>query len=128
MDPDESERFLDQLNEWACQPPRVYFHQWEVGDAVIWDNRRLMHRGDAVRHDRAPPDVAHPHRRRALLRARPQPPLMRIVVLGAGFGGLELTTRLSDEFGDDVDVVLIDRTESFVFGFSKLEVMFGRDS
>jgi len=51
---------------------------------------------------------------------------MRIVVLGAGFGGLELTTRLSDEFGDDVDVVLIDRTESFVFGFSKLEVMFGR--
>ncbi len=51
---------------------------------------------------------------------------MRVVVLGAGFGGLELTTRLSGEFGDDVDVVLIDRTDSFVFGFSKLEVMFGR--
>jgi sulfide:quinone oxidoreductase len=48
------------------------------------------------------------------------------VVLGAGFGGLELTTRLSDEFGADVDVVLIDKTEEFVFGFSKLEVMFGR--
>ena len=51
---------------------------------------------------------------------------MRVVVLGAGFGGLELTTRLSDELGDDADVVLIDRTEGFVFGFSKLEVMFGR--
>ena len=51
---------------------------------------------------------------------------MRIVVLGAGFGGLELTTRLSDELGEDADVVLIDRTEGFVFGFSKLEVMFGR--
>ncbi len=51
---------------------------------------------------------------------------MRVVVLGAGFGGLELTTRLSDEFGTDIDVVLIDRTDSFVFGFSKLEVMFGR--
>lgn len=51
---------------------------------------------------------------------------MRVIVLGAGFGGLELTTRLSDEFGDDVDVVLIDRTDGFVFGFSKLEVMFGR--
>ncbi|MCU1459612.1 MAG: FAD-dependent pyridine nucleotide-disulfide oxidoreductase [Actinomycetia bacterium] len=51
---------------------------------------------------------------------------MRIVVLGAGFGGLELTTRLSEEFGDDVDVVLIDRAEGFVFGFSKLDVMFGR--
>ncbi len=51
---------------------------------------------------------------------------MRVLVLGAGFGGLELTTRLSDEFGHDVDVVLIDRTEGFVFGFSKLDVMFGR--
>jgi sulfide:quinone oxidoreductase len=51
---------------------------------------------------------------------------MRVVVLGAGFGGLELTTRLSDEFGDGVDVVLIDRNDEFVFGFSKLDVMFGR--
>jgi sulfide:quinone oxidoreductase len=51
---------------------------------------------------------------------------MRVVVLGAGFGGLELTTRLSEEFGDDVDVVLIDKSDDFVFGFSKLEVMFGR--
>jgi len=51
---------------------------------------------------------------------------MRILVLGAGFGGLELSTRLSAEFGDDVDIVLIDRGEGFVFGFSKLDVMFGR--
>jgi sulfide:quinone oxidoreductase len=51
---------------------------------------------------------------------------MRVVVLGGGFGGLELTTRRSEEFGADVDVVLIDKSEDFVFGFSKLEVMFGR--
>jgi sulfide:quinone oxidoreductase len=51
---------------------------------------------------------------------------VRVVVLGAGFGGLELTTRLSDEFGDDVEVVLIDQSDSFIFGFSKLDVMFGR--
>jgi sulfide:quinone oxidoreductase len=51
---------------------------------------------------------------------------MRIVVLGAGFGGLELTTRLSDALGDDVELVLIDQAEGFVFGFSKLDVMFGR--
>lgn len=51
---------------------------------------------------------------------------MRILVLGAGFGGLELTSRLSEELGDDADVVLIDRSERFVFGFSKLDVMFGR--
>jgi len=51
---------------------------------------------------------------------------MRVVVLGAGFGGLELTSRLSDDLGDDVEVVLIDRADGFVFGFSKLDVMFGR--
>ena len=51
---------------------------------------------------------------------------MRILVLGAGFGGLELTTRLSEEFGEELEVVLIDQSEGFIFGFSKLEVMFGR--
>jgi len=51
---------------------------------------------------------------------------MRVLVLGAGFGGLELSARLSEVLGDDVDVTLIDRTDAFVFGFSKLDVMFGR--
>jgi len=50
----------------------------------------------------------------------------RVVVLGAGFGGLELTTMLSEEFGQGIDVVLIDKSDAFVFGFSKLDVMFGR--
>jgi sulfide:quinone oxidoreductase len=50
---------------------------------------------------------------------------MRVVVLGAGFGGLELTSKLSETLGDEIEVVLIDRTDEFVFGFSKLEVMFG---
>src|SRR6516164_2394036 len=50
----------------------------------------------------------------------------RILVLGAGFGGLELTTMLSEAFGDDIDVALIDKSDSFYFGFSKLDVMFGR--
>ena len=51
---------------------------------------------------------------------------MRVLVLGAGFGGLELTSRLSEELGDAADVVLIDKAEGFIFGFSKLDVMFGR--
>lgn len=50
----------------------------------------------------------------------------RVVVLGAGFGGLELTTILSDAFEDALDIVLIDKADAFVFGFSKLDVMFGR--
>jgi sulfide:quinone oxidoreductase len=53
---------------------------------------------------------------------------MRVIILGAGFGGLELSTRLSEEFGADADVVLIDQADGFVFGFSKLDVMFGRAS
>jgi len=51
---------------------------------------------------------------------------MRVLVLGAGFGGLELTTRLAEELGGEAEVTLIDRREGFVFGFSKLDVMFGR--
>jgi sulfide:quinone oxidoreductase len=49
----------------------------------------------------------------------------RILVLGAGFGGLELSTMLSEAFGDDIDVALIDKSDAFVFGYSKLDVMFG---
>jgi sulfide:quinone oxidoreductase len=49
----------------------------------------------------------------------------RILVLGAGFGGLELSTMLSETFGDDIEVTLIDKNDSFYFGFSKLDVMFG---
>jgi sulfide:quinone oxidoreductase len=52
----------------------------------------------------------------------------RVVVLGAGFGGLELTTILSREFGTSVDVVLIDKGDAFIFGFAKLDVMFGRQT
>ncbi len=52
--------------------------------------------------------------------------IVRVLVLGAGFGGLELSTTLSDQLGDDVEVTLIDKAEGFVFGFSKLDVMFGR--
>jgi sulfide:quinone oxidoreductase len=50
----------------------------------------------------------------------------RVLVLGAGFGGLELATSLSEGLGDGVDVTLIDKADSFVFGFAKLDVMFGR--
>jgi sulfide:quinone oxidoreductase len=53
---------------------------------------------------------------------------LRVVVLGAGFGGLELSSLLSESIGDNLDLTLIDQNDSFYFGFSKLEVMFGRKS
>ncbi len=49
-----------------------------------------------------------------------------ILILGAGFSGLELSTMLSDALGDDADVTLIDQGDGFTFGFAKLDVLFGR--
>lgn len=50
----------------------------------------------------------------------------RILVLGAGFGGLEVTAGLSERFGSEIEIMLIERNEYFVFGFSKLDFMFGK--
>lgn len=51
---------------------------------------------------------------------------LRVLVLGAGFGGLELSTMLSEVLGDQLDLTLIDKSDSFFIGFSKFDVMFGR--
>jgi sulfide:quinone oxidoreductase len=48
-----------------------------------------------------------------------------VVILGAGFAGLELATRLSETLADEVRTTLIDQNDSFSFGFSKLDVLFG---
>ncbi len=50
----------------------------------------------------------------------------RILVLGAGFGGLELSATLSAALGPDADIIVMDQAPGFVFGFSKLDVMFGK--
>ena len=41
---DEGRALLDELLEHAAQPCFVYSHRWAVGDLVIWDNRRVLHR------------------------------------------------------------------------------------
>ena len=41
--PAESERLLRELIDFACQRPRIYHHDWAAGDAVLWDNRCLLH-------------------------------------------------------------------------------------
>ncbi|HVJ16292.1 MAG TPA: FAD-dependent oxidoreductase, partial [Polyangiaceae bacterium] len=50
----------------------------------------------------------------------------RVLILGAGFAGLELATSLSEAHGDGVDVTVIDKSDAFIFGFAKLDVMFGK--
>ena len=49
----------------------------------------------------------------------------RVLVLGAGFAGLELAATLSEAFGEEAGVTLVDGGDAFVFGYSKLDVLFG---
>ena len=51
--------------------------------------------------------------------------MKHVVILGAGFGGLELASRLSDSLADEVRVTLIDQNDAFTFGFWKLDILFG---
>lgn len=50
----------------------------------------------------------------------------RVLVLGAGFGGMELSTLLSEVLGEEAGVTVIEKCDAFVFGYSKIDVMFGR--
>jgi sulfide:quinone oxidoreductase len=52
--------------------------------------------------------------------------MKHVLILGAGFAGLELATRLSESLTDEVRTTLIDQNDSFSFGFSKLDVLFSR--
>ena len=52
--------------------------------------------------------------------------MQHVVILGAGFAGLELATRLSETLAGEVRTTLIDQNDAFSFGFSKLDVAFGR--
>ncbi|HJQ49379.1 MAG TPA: FAD-dependent oxidoreductase [Gaiellaceae bacterium] len=55
--------------------------------------------------------------------------MKHVVILGAGFGGLELASRLSDSLADEVRVTLIDQSDAFTFGFAKLGILFhGKDA
>ncbi len=47
LDPGEGRRLLDELTAHATGTAFVYTHQWRLGDLVVWDNRRVMHRAIA---------------------------------------------------------------------------------
>lgn len=52
--------------------------------------------------------------------------MSHVLILGAGFGGLEVATRLSESLSGEAQVTLIDGSGTFFFGFSKLDVLLGR--
>jgi sulfide:quinone oxidoreductase len=52
----------------------------------------------------------------------------KILILGAGFGGLQAAARLKEELNESANITLIDKNDSFLIGFTKFDVMFGRRS
>ena len=57
MDVDEGRALLADLLARATGPDRVYRHEWEVGDLVIWDNTGVLHR--ALPYDPTSPRDMH---------------------------------------------------------------------
>jgi alpha-ketoglutarate-dependent taurine dioxygenase len=53
MSPEAGRALLDDLLARSTTPERVYRHEWQVGDTVIWDNRGVLHR--AERYDPTSP-------------------------------------------------------------------------
>jgi alpha-ketoglutarate-dependent 2,4-dichlorophenoxyacetate dioxygenase len=45
MDARDARQLLAQLLDEATRRDFVYSHQWRQGDAVMWDNRAMLHRG-----------------------------------------------------------------------------------
>jgi taurine dioxygenase len=44
MDEGSGAALLEEIYEWVTQPEYVYRHDWQVGDALLWDNGFTMHR------------------------------------------------------------------------------------
>ena len=42
----ESEQLLNEVWRYAAMSENVWTQQWEIGDVIIWDNRRVLHRRD----------------------------------------------------------------------------------
>jgi len=57
MSREDGRALLDDLLARATVPERVYRHQWQVGDLVLWDNRGVLHR--ACRYDPSSPRDMH---------------------------------------------------------------------
>ena len=52
--------------------------------------------------------------------------MKRILILGAGFGGLETANGLGAAMKEGYEITLIDKSDAFFIGFSKIDVLFGR--
>ena len=49
--PDQGASLIDEAIAFMTTPDRVYTHQWQVGDVLIWDERAVLHRGTPWPYD-----------------------------------------------------------------------------
>jgi taurine dioxygenase len=57
LPPQEAKELLDYLIDFTCREERAYLHRWEDGDAVLWDNWRMLHK--TFGHPKRYPRVMH---------------------------------------------------------------------
>ena len=50
-DGDEGKRHLEMLFRHATSPSFTYFHSWDVGDVIIWDNTQTLHHAMPYNND-----------------------------------------------------------------------------
>lgn len=51
LERDESDALLTYLTDHLLKPEYVYKHRWRENDAILWDNRRMLHAGMGNRPD-----------------------------------------------------------------------------
>ncbi len=44
-DKEESRNLINEINDWVINSGKIASHKWSSGEIVIWDNRRVQHRG-----------------------------------------------------------------------------------
>lgn len=59
MEREQAWQLIEELAAHATQPRFTYYHEWRVGDLLMWDERATMHRGAGD---------YHPEERRVMLR------------------------------------------------------------
>jgi taurine dioxygenase len=61
METEDGDRLLGEVIDYCIRPERAYFHQWKMGDMVLWDNWRMLH------HARGTPEGMHRHMSRTTI-------------------------------------------------------------
>ncbi len=49
--PDQGRALLDMLLMHATSPSFTYFHAWDVGDVIVWDNTQTLHHAMPYNND-----------------------------------------------------------------------------